>query len=75
MKHPLLGPSGSECCGFDLDLTGLDPGEIDAFLAIPDEERANPAPPLPENPVSRLGDFSEVIRRNFLERRSGPGAS
>jgi len=42
---------------FDLDLTGFSPGEIDALLAIPDEERANAAPPLPENPVSRAGDL------------------
>ena len=37
---------------FDLSITGFDPGEIDALLAIPDEERANATPPLPENPVS-----------------------
>ena len=42
---------------FDLDLTGFDPGEIDGLLAIPDEERANAAPPLPENPVCRVGDL------------------
>jgi hypothetical protein len=42
---------------FDLSLTGFDPGEIDGLLAIPDEERANAAPPLPDNPVSRLGDL------------------
>jgi len=42
---------------FDLSLTGFEPGEIDGLLAIPDEERANAAPPLPENPVSRLGDL------------------
>jgi hypothetical protein len=42
---------------FDLSLTGFDPGEIDGLLAIPDEERPNTAPPLPENPVSRLGDL------------------
>ena len=42
---------------FDLSLTGFDPGEIDGLLAIPDEERANAAPPLPEVPVSRLGDL------------------
>jgi DNA modification methylase len=42
---------------FDLSLTGFDPGEIDGLLAIPDEERANAAPPLPENPVSRLNDL------------------
>jgi DNA modification methylase len=42
---------------FDLSLTGFDPGEIDGLLAIPDEERANAAPPVPENPVSRVGDL------------------
>src|SRR5580704_6522793 len=42
---------------FDLSLTGFDPGEIDGLLAIPDEERANAAPPVPENPVSRIGDL------------------
>src|SRR6516162_5492380 len=42
---------------FDLSLTGFDPGEIDGLLAIPDEERANAAPPLPDNPVSRIGDL------------------
>jgi hypothetical protein len=41
----------------DLSLTGFDPGEIDGLLAIPDEERANAAPPRPENPVSRVGDL------------------
>jgi ParB-like chromosome segregation protein Spo0J len=42
---------------YDLSLTGFDPGEIDGLLAIPDEERANAAPPLSENPVSRAGDL------------------
>ena len=42
---------------FDLSLTGFNPGEIDGLLAIPDEERANAAPPVPENPVSRAGDL------------------
>jgi len=42
---------------FDLSLSGFDPGEIDGLLAIPDEERANAAPPLPNNPVSRPGDL------------------
>ena len=28
-----------------------------SLLAIPDKERANAAPPLPENPVSRVGDL------------------
>jgi hypothetical protein len=43
---------------FDLSLTGFDPGEIDALLVDPeDDEKANAAPPLPENPVSRPGDL------------------
>jgi len=42
---------------FDPSLTGFDPGEIDGLLAIPDEERANAVPPIPENPVSRAGDL------------------
>jgi len=43
---------------FDLSLTGFDPKELDDLLAEPeDDERANAAPPLPENPVSRLGDL------------------
>jgi ParB-like nuclease domain len=42
---------------FDLSLTGFDPGEIDGLLPIPDEERANAAPPFPEDPVSRVGDL------------------
>src|SRR5262244_870285 len=42
---------------FDLNLTGFDPHEIDDFLALDDEEKANAAPPLPETPVSRVGDL------------------
>src|SRR5436190_19319972 len=42
---------------FDLSLTGFDPGEIDGLLALPDEEVANAAPPLPENSASRIGDL------------------
>jgi len=42
---------------FDLELTGFDPGEIDSLLALEDDERANAAPPLPENPVSQAGDL------------------
>jgi hypothetical protein len=42
---------------FDLDLTGFNPGEIDGLLALPDEERANATPPVPENPVSLPGDL------------------
>ena len=40
-----------------MSLTGFDPGEIDKLLALEDEEVANAAPPLPESPVSRLGDL------------------
>jgi len=42
---------------FDLSLTGFDTHEIDDLLALDDEEKANAAPPLPESPVSRLGDL------------------
>lgn len=42
---------------FDLSLTGFNPGEIDALLALDDEEKANATPPLPETPVSRPGDL------------------
>jgi hypothetical protein len=42
---------------FDLSLTGFDQREIDGLLAIPEEEEANAAPPLPANPASRLGDL------------------
>ena len=43
---------------FDLDLVGFSDKELDVLLADPeDEERANAAPPLPENAVSRPGDL------------------
>jgi hypothetical protein len=43
---------------FDLLLTGFDTKEIDDLLNGPaDDEAANAAPPLPENPVSRSGDL------------------
>jgi len=42
---------------FDLSLTGFDPAEIDGFLALDDEEKANDTPPLPETPVSQPGDL------------------
>src|SRR5438874_8843655 len=45
---------------FDLSLTGFNPGEIDALLALDDEEKANAAPPLPESPVSQLGDLWQL---------------
>jgi DNA modification methylase len=44
--------------GFDLGLTGFDPGEIAAFLAEPVVGLTDPddVPAVPEHPVSRLGD-------------------
>ena len=43
---------------FPLDLTGFDPRELEDLLLLPDaDEQAEVAPPLPENPVSRLGDL------------------
>src|ERR1700692_1344019 len=43
---------------FDLSLTGFDPKEIDDLLLAPDDDdKANAAPPVPENPVSRSGDL------------------
>jgi DNA modification methylase len=43
--------------GFDLSLTGFHIGEIDDFLPMAEEARAEVAPPPPKNPVSRLGDL------------------
>jgi hypothetical protein len=51
---------------FDLSLTGFRPGEIDALLAIPDEERANERRPVPENPVSRVGDLWPCVKHRVL---------
>ncbi len=43
---------------FDLSLTGFDPQELDELLTDPaDDEKANQVPPVPENPISRLGDL------------------
>ena len=43
---------------FDLSLTGFDPKEIDDLLLAPDDDdNANAAPPLPDNPISRPGDL------------------
>ena len=44
--------------GFDLNLTGFEPGEITAFLADPSTGLTDPddVPAVPEHPVSRLGD-------------------
>ena len=56
----LLGPELEElgALDFDLKLTGFDQHEIDRLLVDSDQEdRANEAPPLPDNPVTRLGDL------------------
>ena len=43
---------------FNLELTGFDPRELEDLLTLPDnDEQADLAPPLPENPVSRSGDL------------------
>src|SRR3954471_23284279 len=41
----------------DLSFTGFDAREIDSLLAIPDEEKANEAPPLPAVAVTQPGDL------------------
>jgi DNA modification methylase len=51
---------------FDLSLTGFDSKEIDDLLALDDDERANIAPPLPEDPVSRLGDLWQLGPHRIL---------
>ncbi len=52
---------------FDLSLTGFDPKEIDDLLLAPDDDdNANAAPPLPEHPVSRLGDLWICGRHRVL---------
>src|SRR5258706_3304549 len=42
---------------FDLDLTGFNPKELDDLLMLPDEEKLNETPAIPEHPVSRSGDL------------------
>jgi len=43
---------------FDLSLTGFDSRELEDLLVLPDnDEQADVAPPLPENPASRPGDL------------------
>src|SRR5271168_5238898 len=41
---------------FNLSLTGFNPGEIDALLALDDDEKANATPPLTETAASKQGD-------------------
>lgn len=62
---------------FDLSLTGFDPGEIDGWSHMPDEERANAAPPLPDHPASRTGDLwlcGNLRRRNSCRGRGATAA-
>jgi len=47
---------------FDLSLTGFDPGEIDGLLALEDDEKANAAPPLPENRWPGSATFGCSVR-------------
>jgi hypothetical protein len=43
---------------YNLELTGFDPRELEELLTIPEnDDQADVAAPLPENPVSRLGDL------------------
>ena len=82
----MVGEEMRELAKLDLDLslTGFEQSEIDNLLAMPDEERANTTPPVPENPVSVLGDLwlcgphrvlcgdatsQEVVRRLLNERK------
>ena len=44
-------------------LTGFDTHEIDTFLTLDGEEKANAAPPLPEAPASRLGTCGCWVHR------------
>jgi DNA modification methylase len=56
----LLGPELEELqsLDFDLELTGFDQHEIEDFLADPDLlDRAEIAPPVPAQPVSKAGDL------------------
>jgi DNA modification methylase len=47
-----------EQAGFDLQLTGFDPGEIDAMLLALDEEQGiDTVPPAPASAVSQAGDL------------------
>ncbi|MEP7354205.1 MAG: DNA methyltransferase [Acidobacteriota bacterium] len=54
LAQELLELQASE---FDLSLTGFDGREVDALLALPDDEAANRAPAVPDVPVSRIGDL------------------
>src|ERR1700704_593008 len=51
---------------FDLSLTGFDVQELDELLNLPDEEKANAAPPLPAVTVSRPGDLWVLGKHRVL---------
>lgn len=58
---------------FYLSLTGFDPGEIDGLPAIPDEERANAAPSVPETAVSRVATKAgDVASQSEIRPISAP---
>ena len=65
---------------FDLSLTGFDPRELEDLLTLPDnDEQADVAPPLPENPVSRPNDLwlcgnRRNQHRSPLRGRHQPGS-
>jgi DNA modification methylase len=54
--------------GFDLALTGFEPGEIADFLVDPTEGLTDPdaVPEVPVNPISRLGDVWLLGRHRLL---------
>src|SRR5688572_32107172 len=54
-------------CDFDLSLTGFDTKELDDLLAGPeDDDAANAVPPVPDNPISRLGDVWNCGKHRVL---------
>jgi hypothetical protein len=56
---------------FDLSLTGFDPRELEDLLTLPNnDEQADVAPLLPENPVSRSGDLWVCGNRRNQHRKS-----
>ena len=54
--------------GFDLTLTGFDPGEIEAFLVDPTVGLTDPddIPALPDTPVTQLGDVWLLGRHRLV---------
>src|ERR1044072_4695079 len=50
---------------FDLDLTGFNPKEIDDLLALPDEEKLNETPAVPDHPESAQGTGGSAASTGF----------